>query len=118
MTTLLQDEITEIEARLGRAERARMELHRQAIQQIELRLGMTGGGGGSSACGAQTMPADSTSVLTNDHIHLDTIVSAFACDITRVAGIHYGNDQVIPVDLPDLTGNQHSDFIHSGDQDG
>jgi hypothetical protein len=118
VTTLLQDEISEIEKRLGSAERARMELHRQAIQQIELRLGMTGGGGGTSACGAQPMPVDSTSVLTNDHLHLDTIVSAFACDITRVAGIHYGNDQVLPVDLPNLTGNQHSDFIHSGDQDG
>jgi hypothetical protein len=116
VTALLQDEISEIEARLGPAERARLEVHRKSIQQIEARLGMTGTGSGT--CTTQTVPSDTTVVLTNDHLHLDTIVSALACDVTRVAGIHYGNDQVLPVNLPGMSGNQHSDFIHSGDQDG
>jgi hypothetical protein len=118
VTSLLEDEITEIEKRLGPAERDRLEKHRLSIQQIESRLSMTGSSGGGT-CSQPAVPTDSKDVLTNDHVFLDIVVSALACDITRVAGIHYGNDQVLPVNLSNLSlsGNQHSDFIHSGEQD-
>ena len=111
----LQDEIAELQGRLGPAERNRLEAHKQSITQIQARLAQaptmpTG------SCAVPTMPTDSTNPLTNNRMHLDLIVNAFACDITRVAGIHYGNDQSLKVDLPSvmLTGNQHTDFIHSG----
>ena len=111
----LQDELAELQGRLGPAERNRLEAHKQSIAQIQARLAQaptmpTG------SCAVPTMPTDSTNPLTNNRTHLDLIVNAFACDITRVAGIHYGNDQALKVDLPSvmLTGNQHTDFIHSG----
>ena len=68
------------------------------------------------SCMVPTMPTDSSNSLTNNRMHLDLIVNAFACDITRVAGIQYGNDQYLKVDLPSvpLTGNNHTDFIHTG----
>jgi hypothetical protein len=111
----LQDELAELQGRLGPAERNRLEAHKQSIAQIQARLAQapttpTG------SCTVPTMPTDSANALTNNRTHLDLIINAFACDITRVAGIHYGNDQSMKVDLPGvmLTGNQHTDFIHTG----
>ena len=50
-------------------------------------------------------------------IHQNIIASAFACDITRVACLQYGNDQKLMVNAPG-TGlpydDQHGGFIHSG----
>ena len=68
------------------------------------------------SCTVPATPTDSGNPLTNNRMHLDLLVNAFACDITRVAGIQYGNDQYLKVDLPDvpLSGNVHADFIHSG----
>jgi hypothetical protein len=112
---LIEDEIGALQARLGPRERDRLQLHYQSIQQIQARLMQTP----SMPMGSCTLPAtptDSGNPLTNNRTHLDLLVNAFACDITRVAGIHYGNDQYLKVDLPDipLSGNNHADFIHSG----
>jgi hypothetical protein len=111
----LQVELAELQARLGPAERSRLEAHRQSIAQIQARLAQTPTTPAGS-CMVPAMPTDSANPLTNNRTHLDLIVNAFACDITRVAGIHYGNDQSMAVDLPgqSLTGNQHTDFIHTG----
>ena len=50
-------------------------------------------------------------------IHQNIIANAFACDITRVACLQYGNDQKLMVNAPG-TGlpydDQHGGFIHSG----
>ena len=50
-------------------------------------------------------------------VHQSIIVNAFACDITRVACLQYGNDQILKVNAPG-TGlpfdDQHGGFIHSG----
>jgi hypothetical protein len=50
-------------------------------------------------------------------VHQNIIASAFACDITRVACLEYGNDQGLKVNAPG-TGlpydDQHSGFLHSG----
>ena len=65
-----------------------------------------------------TTPSDDTSdALASDLAHLDIIVGAFACDITRVAAIQFGSDQSLPVNLPGLQGDEHSGFIHSGAPD-
>ncbi|HEY0712391.1 MAG TPA: DUF1552 domain-containing protein, partial [Polyangia bacterium] len=49
-------------------------------------------------------------------LHLDILVSALACDITRVAAIQFGSDQSLQVDLPALQvqGDQHGGFLHGG----
>jgi hypothetical protein len=115
----LQDELSELQLRLGPVERNRLEAHKQSIAQIQARLAQAPTMPVGS-CMVPNAPADSTNHLTNNRMHLDLIINAFACDITRVAGIHYGNDQAFKVDLPSqsLTGDQHTDFIHNGMNEG
>ena len=83
----LHAEIGELNQIVGNAERARLQLHLDSIRQIETRLAqpaMTGGGG---ACMKPVMlGADPANDLQANLAHLDIIVGAFACDITRVAG--------------------------------
>ena len=55
--------------------------------------------------------------LAANAIHQSIIANAFACDITRVACLEYGNDQKLMVNAPG-TGlpydDQHGGYIHSG----
>ena len=113
--SLIEDDIGELQARLGPRERNRLQRHYDSIKQMEMRLMQTPPMPMGS-CMVPAMPTDSSNGLTNNRMHLDLIINAFACDITRVAGIHYGNDQSLKVDLPSvpLAGNQHGDFIHTG----
>jgi hypothetical protein len=56
--------------------------------------------------------------LAANLIHQQIIVSAFACDITRVACLEYGNDQKLMVNAPSSFSlpydDQHGGYIHSG----
>ena len=40
-------------------------------------------------------------------------VTAFACDITRVALVEFGHHQSCPVDIPGANGDWHNDFMHA-----
>jgi hypothetical protein len=55
--------------------------------------------------------------LAANAVHHQIIANAFACDITRVACLEYGNDQKLMVNAPG-TGlpydDQHGGYIHSG----
>ena len=113
---LLRREIGEVRQALGTSERAKLDLHLDSIRQIENRLSQTMTGGGCVKPGMA--PSDDVSdALAADLAHLDIIVGAFACDITRVAAIQFGSDQSLPVNLPGLQGDEHSGFIHSGAPD-
>jgi len=127
---LIKGEITTLEGRVGAAEKAKLELHLTSLKQVEDRLsqamssststGTTTTPKPSAACSKPATPSDSTTnILTANQLHMDIIVSAFACDITRVAAIEFGSDQSMPVDLPDLglQGDEHGGFIHSGSVD-
>lgn len=100
---------------VGSEARARLDLHLDSIRQIEKRL--AGGGGQIAGCG-QDLGAtdDTTDVLKANLVHLDILVSALACNATRVAAIQFGSDQVLQVNLPelDLQGDEHGLMLHSG----
>jgi Protein of unknown function (DUF1552) len=117
--SLIEDDIGELQARLGPRERNRLQRHYDSIRQIQTRL-MQMPTMPMGSCAVPAMPTDSSNALTNNRMHLDLIVNAFACDITRVGGIHYGNDQSLKVELPSvpLSGNEHGDFIHAGATEG
>jgi hypothetical protein len=110
---------------VGSEARARLDLHLESIRQIENRL--SGGGGQLAGCGAQLNATDDTTdVLKADLVHLDILVSALACNATRVAAIQFGSDQVLQVNLPDvkldgeqqgLQGDEHGLMLHSGSGD-
>ena len=117
-------EITGLQSTLGSNEKAKLDAHLTSIQALENKLmtSMPTGGG----CMKPTTPgADSSYQYMNDMdalaanlIHQKIIANAFACDITRVACLEYGNDQKLMVNAPSGTGlpydDQHGGYIHSG----
>ena len=115
-------EINGLKTTLGTNERAKMDAHLDSIRQLENKLQLSADAG---ACMQPTVPGgDSTFQYMSDMdalkanlIHQQIVVSAFACDKTRVACLEYGNDQKLMVNAPG-TGlpydDQHGGYIHSG----
>ncbi|MEI9954357.1 MAG: DUF1552 domain-containing protein [Pseudomonadota bacterium] len=119
---LVSSEIADVKGRVGANEKAKLDAHLDSIRSLENKLmqtssGSTGGGNAALACGSLSKPPDSSSshpAIANDLLHMEILVNALACDITRVGVIQFGSDQALQVDLPGLQGDQHNGFIHSG----
>jgi hypothetical protein len=115
---LLRGEIAELNQAIGAAEKAKLELHLDSIRNLENRLGqaMTPSAMPVS-CKMPARPSDDLSnPLKANLVHLDVLMNAFACDITRVGAVEFGSDEAMQVNLPEigLRGEQHSGMIHSG----
>lgn len=126
---LVSGEISDVRKRVGTTDQQKLDAHLTSIRALENKLMLTSGGsttgGGSTgsnsnaaaACAGLAKPTDATGThpsIANDLLHLDILVNALACDITRVGVIQFGTDQGLQVDLPNLQGDQHNGFIHSG----
>ncbi len=85
---------------LGSDEKARLELHLEALSELERRLAVTSGGAAPPAVvGGQCAEADvsgfknslndATSMTRWAEINADLIVNAFTCDVTRVASYQF-----------------------------
>ncbi len=111
---LLQEEIGEISSRLGERERAKLALHTASLEGVLGRIAGTTGMT-SAECAPTGAPTDMSNDLDNSSIHLDLAVTAFACDITRVASVQFGHHQNTQVSIPEIgsPGNWHNDFMHS-----
>ena len=121
---LIKGEATTLKGSLGNNEKAKMDAHLDSIRQLENKLNATATPT-ATMCTKPTAPgADSAmqymgalDACAANIVHQNIIVNAFACDITRVASLQYGNDQVLKVNAPG-TGlpfdDQHGGFIHSG----
>ena len=117
----IKAETTTLQGGLGSRERAKLDLHLTSIRQLENKLMPMPTG--SVSCTKPAMPgADSSfmfmnapDALASAKVHQDIIVNAFACDITRVAGIQFGNDQKLMVNAPGLPyDDEHGGYVHSG----
>jgi Protein of unknown function (DUF1552) len=117
---VLRGEIATLSQAVGGQEKAKLELHLDSIRSLENRLGQAqnpAAGGMMAAC---TKPAKPTADLANpikaNLAHLDVLVHAFACDITRVGAVQFGSDEAMQVNLPEigLQADQHSGMIHNG----
>jgi len=121
---LVTAEATALKSSLGRQEAAKLDLHLDSIRQLENKLTHSASASAGAGCMKPGMPApDGTFIyreivdaIATNPIHQDIIVSAFACDLTRVAALEYGNDQTLMVNLPGRLpfDDQHGGFIHSG----
>jgi hypothetical protein len=120
---LVRGELGELSAALGADERRKLELHLDSLRQLEDRLvreaggGEAGGGTGGrgDACGTFASPIDAGQPLGNAALHLDLAISAFSCDLTRVAAVEFGHHQATPVSMPEIgDGDWHSGFLHGG----
>ena len=121
---LIKGEATTLKGSLGNNEKAKMDAHLDSIRQLENKLNATATPTGTT-CTKPTAPGGDSSMqymgaldaCAANIVHQNIIVNAFACDITRVASLQYGNDQVLKVNAPG-TGlpfdDQHGGFIHSG----
>jgi hypothetical protein len=119
----ISSEIKSLEGTLGSNEKAKLGAHLDSIRQLENELSQTSGSGAGSSCSKPAVPgADSAFQFMGDMdplaanlVHQQIIVSAFGCDITRVAALEYGNDQRLMVNAPNLPfDDQHAGYIHSG----
>lgn len=115
-------EITSLQSTLGSNEKAKLDAHLDSIRQLENKLSGGSGAAGGSCTKPAAPGADSTyqfmgtmDAMAANILHQQIIVNAFACDITRVASIQYGNDQKLMVNAEGLPyDDQHGGYIHSG----
>ena len=90
-------ELRRIQVHLGSAERERLELHVEALRDLERQIA---GAIQSAALGSACNPTAPAEIAANDHdearvrawakLQADIIVNAFACDRTRVAELGFG----------------------------
>lgn len=121
---LVRAEANSLRTTLGATERAKLDLHLESVRQLENKLMQTTMTTPTATCTKPAAPAGDAALTTMSEldsvacnaIHQDIIVSAFACDITRVAALQYGNDGKLMVNLPGRLpyDDEHGGFIHSG----
>jgi hypothetical protein len=113
---VIRGEINGLSQTIGAAEKAKLDLHLDSIRNLENRLGQAAMPA-TVSCKSPARPGDDLSnPLKANLVHLDVLMNAFACDITRVGAVEFGSDEAMQVDLPEvgLKGEQHSGMIHSG----
>ncbi len=105
---LLVDEATTLRARLGSEERPKLDAHLAALAKVE--KGLMGGGG----CAAPDAPAafnvgDNASFPGITTAQIDMMVTALACDMTRVASLQCSHtvSPTVPTWL-DIADGHHS----------
>jgi len=124
----IKNELTQLRDTLGATEGKKLDLHLDSLAQLRARidgsangLGSGSGAGPATGCSQPGKPTPANQALLNSSIHLDLAINAFACDITRVAAVQFGNHQQCAVELTDINGDAnadikgdyHNDFMHA-----
>lgn len=117
---LMNAEITQLKNALGTEERAKLDVHAESLRQIEQRLAAQMGGGGGDGggviaaadCTIPGAPANTSKILMDSALMLQLSANAFACDLTRVAAVQFGHHQKAAVEVPNVTGEWHNEFLH------
>jgi hypothetical protein len=112
---VVKQDVSELQGALGSSEKQKLELHLDSIRQFETRI--AGASKGEAACMKPAAPSDDISSVAKktlaDLAHLDLIVNAFACDITRLGAVQFGNSHTWQFDTPTgLRGELHMGIIH------
>jgi hypothetical protein len=113
---VVKEDVGELEGALGAAEKQKLELHLESIRQFEMRIA-SNMAKGESSCTKSAAPTDDLSSVAKktlaDMAHLDLIVNAFACDITRLGALQWGNSHTWQFDTPTGLRNElHMGIIH------
>jgi len=111
-----------VAARLGAADRARLDQHLTAVREVEARLVAPFVSPGP-ACHDPAAPAAAT--MANDDfpaigaLQMDLLVMALACDVTRVASLQWSRSQSATrfTWLPSPISEGHHELSHRGDGD-
>jgi hypothetical protein len=113
---VIKQDVGELEGALGASEKQKLELHLDSIRQFEGRLADSTKDG-MVACTKPGAPTDALGSVAQktlaDLAHLDLIVSAFACDITRLGAVQFGNSHTWQFDTATgLRGELHMGIVH------
>jgi hypothetical protein len=114
---VIRADVAELQGAVGAAEKEKLNIHLESLRQFEMRLSTPGMM--QATCSKPTPPTDdltSTAKKTlADMAHLDLIVNAFACDITRLGAVQWGNSHTWQFDTPTGLRNElHMGIIHVG----
>jgi len=89
-------DLDELRGKLGSVEKTKLDLHLEAVREVEQRITATGGGGGGASCQAPAIDAtgiDASTLYAPDRFpqllraQTDLMVQAMACGLTRVGVI-------------------------------
>lgn len=113
------DDVSALEARVGAADRARLDQHLTGIRELELRLAaLAEDPGGFAACERPEAPLEDypdvdgrPQVQARHEAMLDLLVMALACDQTRVFA-HFLSEPVSDVLFPGASAGHH-DLTHN-----
>jgi hypothetical protein len=123
-------DIRQLQTSLGGFEKQKLELHVDSIRQLEQRITQqlsqqtgtvvetTPGQPAPTfiqpvSCSQPGNLAGGLQPIENSRTHLSMAITAFACDITRVALVEFGHHQSCPVSIPNANGDWHNDFMHA-----
>jgi len=111
----IRADLNELKGAVGASEKQKLDLHLESIRQHELRIMDNASSG--AACMKPAAPTDDLGSVAKktlaDMAHLDLIVNAFACDITRLGALQWGNSHTWQFDTPTGLRNElHMGIIH------
>jgi hypothetical protein len=88
---LLVDEAKDLRGRLGAEERPKLDAHLEALAQVE--KGLVGGGLGCALpeAPAALSPYDNGAFPEVGKVQMDLLITALACDMTRVASLQWSH---------------------------
>jgi hypothetical protein len=93
MLDVVRAELGELRCALGAAERPKLDAHLEALRELERNRAATGGSGARCEPPAAPTPAtlDNTKIPEIGKLHMDLIVAALACDLTRIVTLQWGS---------------------------
>ncbi len=96
---LVSGELSRLKERLGASQKIKMESHLSAVRELELRLNVAAlncakPAAPSGASGAPRVGAPAQAAI---RAHMDVIVNAFRCDLTRVGTLQLGHADDGPI---------------------
>jgi Protein of unknown function (DUF1552) len=108
---LVQNEFSQIAPKLSADDRKKLELHRDQVRDLELRLSSFA----NIDCDAPVAPPNTRGHIPTAQAFSDLVAAAFACDLTRVATIQV--TQLLNEDFGAPAGDMHQDYAHQTDRD-
>lgn len=94
---LVHEDATRLQARLGQADRQRLEQYFDSISELEKQLGATPGAG----CSLPAAPPNGGDWHQKSKLFVDLAVLALACDLTNVVALQYSDSWGVA--YPDYT---------------
>jgi hypothetical protein len=120
MLDALNSELAQLSQTLGVEERAKLEAHAESLRQIEERLAQEIEQRDNPEpvvveCTTPNDPGTGADDLANSVLHMDLAISAFSCDLTRVAAVQFGHHQSTQVNIAEVgaPGDWHNGFMQS-----